>query len=55
MVEPYLYLTPAILLIALVMLVPLVIGISYSFQSVMLLRPNQAEWVGLSNYAALVE
>lgn len=52
-VEPYLYLSPAIILIALVMMLPLIIGISYSFQSIMLLRPSQAEWVGLSNYAAL--
>ncbi|MFV0386212.1 carbohydrate ABC transporter permease [Paracoccus sp. (in: a-proteobacteria)] len=53
LVEPYMYLTPAILLIALVMLVPLVMGISYSFQSMMLLRPKNAEFVGLANYIAL--
>ena len=52
-VEPYLYLTPAIVLIALVILVPLVIGISYSFQSIMLLRPKEAAWAGLDNYVAL--
>lgn len=51
--EPWAYLAPGLILIALVMLVPLVIGISYSFQSVMLLKPGEASWVGLSNYAAL--
>ncbi|MFB9174774.1 carbohydrate ABC transporter permease [Roseibium salinum] len=53
MVEPYLYLSPAILLIALVMLVPLVIGISYAFQAVNLLRPFDTGWVGLANFRAL--
>lgn len=51
--EPWAYLAPGLLLIALVMLVPLVIGIGYSFQSVMLLKPGAAQWVGLDNYAAL--
>ena len=53
MVEPYLYLSPAIILIALVMLVPLAIGISYAFQAVNLLRPFQTGWVGLENFQAL--
>ena len=53
LVEPYLYLSPAITLIALVMLVPLVIGVSYSFQAVNLLRMDQAGWVGFQNYATL--
>jgi len=52
-VEPYLYLSPAVLLIALIILVPLIVGISYSFQAVMLLRPEEASWVGFANYAAL--
>ncbi|RNF33569.1 carbohydrate ABC transporter permease [Paracoccus methylarcula] len=50
--EPYFYLAPAILLIAGVMVVPLVIGISYSFQSVRLLRPGGG-FVGLENYLDL--
>jgi multiple sugar transport system permease protein len=53
LIEPWLYLTPALVLIALVMLIPLVVGISYSFQSMMLLKPGEAEWVGLDNYLAL--
>lgn len=53
LIEPYLYLTPALVLIALIMLVPLVVGVSYSFQSITLLKPGQAEWVALDNYLAL--
>ncbi len=53
LIEPYLYLTPALVLIALVMLIPLVVGVSYSFQSIMLLKPGEAEWVALDNYLAL--
>lgn len=53
MVEPYLYLSPAIVLIALVMLVPLFIGISYSVQAINLLRPAQSGFVGLDNFEKL--
>ncbi|MGB5557736.1 MAG: sugar ABC transporter permease [Paracoccaceae bacterium] len=52
-VEPYLYLSPAIFLIGLVMLIPLAIGISYSFQSIELLKPLESGWVGAENYLAL--
>ena len=40
-VEPWMYLSPAVLLICFVMLIPLAIGISYSVQSINLLRPFQ--------------
>lgn len=53
MVEPFLYLSPAILLIGTVMLIPLIIGISYSFQSIELLRPFNTGWVGFENYKTL--
>ena len=53
MVEPFLYIGPALILIALVILIPLVLGVSYSFQSITLLRPEAAAWAGLDNYAAL--
>ena len=53
LVEPFIYVGPAVLLIALVILVPLAIGISYSFQSMTLLRPFDTGWVGLENYKAL--
>jgi len=53
LIEPYLYLSPALVLISLVMLIPLVVGVSYSLQSITLLKPGQAAWVGLDNYLAL--
>lgn len=53
LIEPYLYLSPALVLISLVMLIPLVVGVSYSFQSITLLKPGQAAWVGLDNFLAL--
>lgn len=53
MVEPFIYLSPAILLIGIVMLIPLIIGISYSFQAIELLNPFDTGWVGLENYQAL--
>ena len=49
--EPWLYLGPAVVLIGAVMLVPLAIGIGYSFQHIQLLRPGPAGWAGLENYA----
>ena len=54
LLEPYLYLSPAIIFIGLVILVPLAIGISYSFQSIALLKPFATGWVGLDNYKALL-
>ena len=53
MMEPYLYLSPAIFLIGAVMVFPLIIGISYSFQSIELLRPFNTGWVGFENYVSL--
>jgi multiple sugar transport system permease protein len=53
MVEPFLYLSPAIFLIATVILIPLIIGISYSFQSIELLKPFDTGWVGFENYQKL--
>lgn len=52
-IEPYIYLSPAILLIALVMLVPLVIGTSYAFQAISLLNPFESGWVGFANFEKL--
>ena len=54
-VEPWLYLGPGLLLIGLVILVPLAIGIGYSFREFNLLRPDDARWVGLGNYRDLWE
>jgi multiple sugar transport system permease protein len=51
--EPWLYLSPAVILIVLVMLLPLVIGVSYAFQSISLLNPFETGWIGLENFKSL--
>jgi multiple sugar transport system permease protein len=51
--EPYLYLSPALILIALVMFVPLVVGLSYAFQDIQILNPFKTGWVGLAHFEAL--
>jgi multiple sugar transport system permease protein len=53
LVEPFYYLSPAIILIGAVMMVPLIVGISYSFQSIELLNPFKNGWVGFENYGKL--
>ena len=52
--EPYYYVGPGLILIALVMLVPLIVGIGYSFQNVQILNPFKTGWVGLQHYRALL-
>lgn len=52
-VEPFVYLSPAILLLGVVLLIPLIIGISYSFQAIELLNPFNTGWVGFENYQKL--
>lgn len=51
--EPWLYSAPALILIAAVMLVPLVIGISYAFRDVQILNPFSGGFVGLDHFRAL--
>jgi multiple sugar transport system permease protein len=51
--EPYLYLSPALILIALVMFVPLVVGLSYAFRDIQILNPFKTGWVGLAHFEAL--
>lgn len=51
--EPYLYLSPALILLALVMFVPLVVGISYAFQHLSLTNPFDRGWAGLENFREL--
>ena len=53
--EPYLYLSPALILLALVMFVPLVIGLSYAFRNVHLLDPFARGWVGFDHFAKLAD
>ena len=53
--EPYLYSAPALILIAAVMLVPLVIGISYAFRNVILLDPFSGGFVGLEHFREMAK
>ena len=48
--EPYYYVGPGLILIALVMIVPLIVGIGYSFQNIQILNPFKTGWVGLQHY-----
>jgi multiple sugar transport system permease protein len=52
--EPWLYLSPALILIALVMFVPLIVGLSYAFQDIRILNPFATGWVGLAHFEALL-
>ncbi|MGQ3213059.1 MAG: carbohydrate ABC transporter permease [Shinella sp.] len=53
--EPYLYSAPALILIITVMLVPLVLGISYAFRDIQLLKPFSGGFIGLDHFRALAE
>jgi len=50
---PWLYSAPSLILIAGVMLVPLVIGISYAFRDIVLLNPFSGGFIGLDHFRAL--
>jgi multiple sugar transport system permease protein len=51
--EPYLYTLPAVLLIAALMLVPLLVGLSYAFRDITLLDPASGGFVGLEHFREL--
>ena len=51
--EPWLYSSPALILIIAVMLVPLALGISYAFRDVRLLNPFSGGFVGLQHFEEL--
>ncbi|WP_244563379.1 carbohydrate ABC transporter permease [Pantoea rodasii] len=53
--EPWFYLSPGLLLIALFIFVPMAIGISYAFQSMNLLNPMESGWVGWDNFAEMFD
>jgi len=53
LLEPYLYLSPALITIALVIITPTLVGISYAFQSIELLNPFNGGWVGLAHFKTL--
>lgn len=50
-VEPWLYLSPAIVLLVTVLLVPLIVGISYSFRK---FSAFKSEFVGFAQYQAML-
>lgn len=52
--EPWLYLSPALLTLLLVMFVPLIVGISYAFRDVQILKPFSQGWVGLEHFETLL-
>lgn len=52
--EAYFYLAPSLLVLLLVLLIPLVIGISYSFRNLVVFEPWNTGFVGLSNYRELL-
>ena len=54
LLEPYLYLSPALILIALVMVVPLIVGLSYAFQNIAILNPFKTGFVGLDHFETLL-
>ena len=51
--EPWLYASPAIILIASILLVPLAIGLSYAFRDIQLLNPFGGDFVGLDHFRTL--
>ena len=51
---PWLFMAPALALIAVVTVYPMIYSMIISFQDVRLARINQAEFVGLDNYARLL-
>ena len=48
--EPYLYCAPALILIAAIMLVPLVVGLSYAFRDLTLLDPLSGDYIGFDHF-----
>jgi multiple sugar transport system permease protein len=51
--EPYLYIAPSVILIATIMLVPLVIGLSYAFRDMQLINPFSGGYVGTEHFETL--
>lgn len=48
--EPWLYCAPALVLLATIMLVPLVIGLSYAFRDLTLLDPLSGDYIGVAHF-----
>lgn len=51
--EPYFYAAPALLVIAAVMLMPILLGISYAFRDIRLLNPASGGFVGFAHFEEL--
>jgi multiple sugar transport system permease protein len=52
--EPYLFLSPGLLLLVLVMFVPVLVGLSYAFRNVQLFDVGNSGWVGLEHFRELL-
>ena len=52
-VEPLFYVAPAVLALCLVMLFPLIVGFSYAFRDIQLLKPFSGGFVGLQHFRTL--
>ena len=53
LLEPYLYLSPALIIIGLIIITLTLVGFSYAFQSIELLNPFNGGWVGLAHFNAM--
>jgi multiple sugar transport system permease protein len=53
--EPYFYVSPAVILIALVMLAPLALGLSYAVRDVQILNPFSGGYVGAQHFYDLAQ
>jgi multiple sugar transport system permease protein len=51
--EPWAYVTPTVVLIVVVMLVPLCVGVSYAFRNIQILNPFSGGWAGTANFEQL--
>ena len=52
--EPYLYVSPALVLIIAVMLMPLILGLSYAFRDIRILNPFSGGFVGMAHFQTLM-
>lgn len=53
--EPYLYVAPSVLLVAAVMLVPLITGLSYAFHDIILLDPLSGDFIGFDHFRDMAD
>lgn len=53
--EPYLYISPALIVIGLVMFLPLIVGLSYAYRDIQLLNPLSGGFVGLDHFSELAD